>query len=737
MTTPTIDSLSTFKTQSVGDGVTTAIPITWSFFKRSDNTHEISVIKLNTSTGVTTNLVEDTDYTVALTSANPGPGTLTLTTAHTASETITVIPAVDVYQPISLPTSGALDTTDISSMVNRNLLILKQFQVELNNAISVAQTSTNTDFEVPIMVAADINKIVTVNATYDGFTYVSVDELVSLSSFNISVLTTSANIYSTDPIAIYDTSGATQVKYAFDDLDVVTSTDTAADSIQLKRGSDSKMVTCTLDNLGIGSSDVDGDVLQIQRVTKSDTQDISCTAPSPTAHDFQDISGLSIAFTPENVNSKIIVGGWVNIGCSTTRNAAVRILNGGASQSTATNHEGPFTEVQGKVIDNLGTGVMTTVPIFAIFDSGSTNARNIKVQAGSISSVTLKINRTNADTDADEYFRGSCHLWAMEVMDVKDVATKYGSLFSSIDRGGPRSVSLNNTPVPRVLASGVNVTPTTSTSHNLIIGSIAKSSSTVTSTQTLTKDGSTAFAPTTPSNRLPGTIFGAGYNTNQFALVDSLSDDDPVNYSLLIAAGCGLTTGTLYYNTFEASTSLSSKGSAVGTSGIYVLNFNTTVTGTPYKQIQTTTLSGTSSGSATGSTFYDPSLSVTITPTSASSYLMGVLTVCTGQDFVSGTGDIAIKLQRDSSDVLAGDAASNRTPVASSAYNPADTFMSSHTLIFMLPATAATATTIDTHITHNYSSSANVYVNRSHTDSDSTTYKRGVSQLSIIEILPN
>lgn len=486
-----------------------------------------------------------------------------------------------------------------------------------------------------------------------------------------------------------------------------------------------------------GSVEVkNGDIYGCDFVTIDTTQDIVCTAPAA-GYDFHDITGFYIDYAPVNANSIIQVGGWINVGCSTSRNAAIRAVAGN-SPNGMSELLGIYTEGLGKIVDNWGGGVLNTVPFIFEFNAGSTAEKRYKIQIGSVSSVTLTINKSATDTDAATFFRGSCHLWLREIAVNPLSQTQFGNISRKIDKNAPRSYSLNNTPTPDFyFGTGVVSAPTTATSYNFIYGQLATLVSSQTYSRLLRKNGSAFVTPTSASNRLPLTNAGYGSNNNVIFSFEQLASDESNYYDIVTMANCGLTTGTIYNNTFEGSTSLINISYCANYSWLACHNFNTTETGSPYKQVALSTVAATASGTSGNGAFYDPSVSVTLTPTSASGYLFGVLTLPSGYAYSAGTGFMAMKFDRDGSNALTGAAASSRTPVTSTGYCPSATFMTNFPLTFMMDSTAATATTIKALITHDGSSSLNTYLNRSSTDTDSTTYKRGYAQLAITEIIPN
>ena len=145
----------------------------------------------------------------------------------------------------------------------------------------------------------------------------------------------------------------------------------------------------------------------------------------------------------------------------------------------------------------------------------------------------------------------------------------------------------------------------------------------------------------------------------------------------------------------------------------------------------TTTIDTTfASGSVASGTFADPSLSVTITPTNAASNLLLVGQVCIGLN--NNTG---MKLERDGSDILVGATEGSRTPLSFFAHNAGTGTMGVANFMYMIPAGSTAATTIKVLLAQNSTFTGNVYLNRGSTDTDTSSYNRGVSFLTVYEFI--
>jgi hypothetical protein len=177
---------------------------------------------------------------------------------------------------------------------------------------------------------------------------------------------------------------------------------------------------------------------------------------------------------------------------------------------------------------------------------------------------------------------------------------------------------------------------------------------------------------------------------------------------------------------------------ATGFGSCYLIAFaiDPTASLSSWKQVVTTEVTTSSQTSLTSGSYLDPSLSVTITPTSASSYLM--IIVSTNSDAVSPGSITAgtIKLQRDGSDILVGTAAGTRRQVTAcntrAAGNPTQFIFTC-----MIPATSTAATTIKVLLGNTQTTTQNINFNRTNTDTDTAAYPRMMSEISVIEVLPS
>jgi hypothetical protein len=140
--------------------------------------------------------------------------------------------------------------------------------------------------------------------------------------------------------------------------------------------------------------------------------------------------------------------------------------------------------------------------------------------------------------------------------------------------------------------------------------------------------------------------------------------------------------------------------------------------------IKTDTFS-TTSGSLTDIT----GMSVSITPSSASSKVLIQYTL--GQLIHNSGSVIGVALLKGSTVVGAGATAGNRILVSTGAINDADRG-GPHAYTFLDSPATTSATTYKLQIYVNGGNT--VYLNRSATDSDSTTYNRSAATITVMEI---
>jgi hypothetical protein len=126
-------------------------------------------------------------------------------------------------------------------------------------------------------------------------------------------------------------------------------------------------------------------------------------------------------------------------------------------------------------------------------------------------------------------------------------------------------------------------------------------------------------------------------------------------------------------------------------------------------------------------------LSVTITPSATTSQIL-VLAAVQGQG-VLGSCALMGRLVRDSTAIAVGTSTSNRTAVSFGSQTPTDNGTQASNPITFLDSPATTsAVTYKIQVLSNVNGQA-VYVNRSPSDTDTVQFARGVSTITVMEIL--
>jgi len=149
-------------------------------------------------------------------------------------------------------------------------------------------------------------------------------------------------------------------------------------------------------------------------------------------------------------------------------------------------------------------------------------------------------------------------------------------------------------------------------------------------------------------------------------------------------------------------------------------------------QVVSSTKTDTFSTATTGSWIDVTGLSVSITPSSSSNKIF-VIGRITGMG-TSGTTRLQMRLVRDSTAISIGDAAGTRLQVSGNELYVAEigAYLGSVATFLDSPSTTS-ATTYKIQI-RNGNASGTVYLNRSQEDTDSSSFPRGTSSITIMEI---
>lgn len=242
----------------------------------------------------------------------------------------------------------------------------------------------------------------------------------------------------------------------------------------------------------------------------------------------------------------------------------------------------------------------------------------------------------------------------------------------------------------------------------------------------LYKNGSSALTPTSPGSRLPA-ICDDGLNQENrcFNFVDTTSSLGDT-YQLYIRSN---STASDNYHPNHCNTTSTNAPKGISSFTALKLSVGKGVLQAPVE----TKIESVSSTSVAAGAWHDPSLSCTITPTSATSKLLIVGNI--NLSFQRSAGqDVKIKLQRDGSDILVGDAAGSRTQATFGRLSLGSSTMSNIPIFLVVDSGSTSATTIKVLAGHGEASTVNLHINRSHTDSDSGNFVRGISQLAVYEL---
>ena len=173
--------------------------------------------------------------------------------------------------------------------------------------------------------------------------------------------------------------------------------------------------------------------------------------------------------------------------------------------------------------------------------------------------------------------------------------------------------------------------------------------------------------------------------------------------------------------------------STIGQNGLQQSRILTAVQQPAGAVLQVVSTTKTDTFSTTSTSFTDiTGLSVSITPTSSSSKILVISSLCGAVSGASNTGQY--RLMRDSTAIGIGDAAGSRTRSSSGLTYQADTNrLDSYTFQTLdSPATTSAITYKVQTITS--SASFAVYIGRTYTDSDSATWPRTASTITVMEI---
>lgn len=133
-----------------GNGSTTAFPFTFKVIAASD----LSVVKTNATTGVSSTLTLTSDYTVTLNTDqnNNAGGTVTLLSALASGYTMMISTAAAYLQPTNLTNGGGFYPTVINDALDRLTIFVQQMLRTINRGIRIpsSESATSTNLILPI-----------------------------------------------------------------------------------------------------------------------------------------------------------------------------------------------------------------------------------------------------------------------------------------------------------------------------------------------------------------------------------------------------------------------------------------------------------------------------------------------------------------------------------------------------------------------------------------------------------
>jgi hypothetical protein len=496
---------------------------------------------------------------------------------------------------------------------------------------------------------------------------------------------------------------------------------------------------------GGGGGDATGDVLDIQVTEVTDTDSFSISGGVWT-----DVPGMSVTTTPDSIEDWALIGGIVSLG----------------SNNNSTSFHFRVVRSDGKVIDNhspsFTAGYMggdqpsRSVTVFSwpiyILDRevGTTDALTYKVQVRNISGITAYINKSESTTDSSLYARTYSQLNLTRFSKTDNGTDTFTNISTVRDRDSEisfTSTEYNSDPGTYVGFKGMSlpglneipVLSQNSTAKSIFLASVNTTGTNNDQVFRLLNSGEVFGTYDSPGNRT--TIVGANngiYQSSSYSatvtigrMLGSINRGDTLSLNVV---GTWITSTQVYYPNYMSNNNRLQHGQY---NKAAVISFNTAKSGSPYKQIVESQVNTASSSSVSAGTDYDPGLSVTVTPTDASSKLLIQGTVSMNYNALSDSM-FYTRFQKDGSDIFTGDVDSNRRPCTFCNMASGDQREFTATPFWLYTTAGSTsAQTFKVLGSFNEGSSANCQINRTYTDSDSYTYPRTYSEINVIEILPN
>ena len=150
----TISSTNRVAGPYTGNGVTTAFAFNFKVFSAAD----LYVVRLNTLTLAETVLTITTDYTVTLnTNQNVSPGgTVTMVTAPTSSQKITITSNLSNLQPTDITNQGGFYPSVLNDALDRATIQIQQLADDVSRSLHIPLSAAGIDPSIPYPEAGTI-----------------------------------------------------------------------------------------------------------------------------------------------------------------------------------------------------------------------------------------------------------------------------------------------------------------------------------------------------------------------------------------------------------------------------------------------------------------------------------------------------------------------------------------------------------------------------------------------------
>ena len=163
-------SSTTTRVQYAGDAVTTAFSTVFTF---TANAHVVVIH--TTAAGIETTWVEGTHYTIDAVAGTGVAGTVTVESGipdytPASGTTLTIKRVPPLTQLTDLPLGGAFQSSSVESMVDLAVEMVQALQEQINRAVLLIASSTETGHTMPAL-SGQTGKYVVINGTETGFSY--------------------------------------------------------------------------------------------------------------------------------------------------------------------------------------------------------------------------------------------------------------------------------------------------------------------------------------------------------------------------------------------------------------------------------------------------------------------------------------------------------------------------------------------------------------------------------------